>query len=128
MNIVAITGRLTDNPELKKTTNGTSVCTFSVAVQRPGVKDKTDFLTCVAWQKQAEFVADYFRKGQRIEIVGHITQRSWQDKNGANRYAVEIICKDIRFGESKRESTENGDFTPIDEPDEAQCADDDLPF
>ena len=70
MNVVAISGRITSDPELKQTQDGTSVCRFSVAVRRPNVKDKTDFIDCIAWRQKAEFVSRLFRKGQRIEVTG----------------------------------------------------------
>ena len=75
MNSISISGRLTKDPELRRTQSGTAVCSFSVAVDRPGVKDKTDFIDCVAWDKRAEFVSKYFLKGDPIEVNGVLTRR-----------------------------------------------------
>lgn len=107
MNIVAISGRLTANPELKTTPNGVSVCAFDIAVPRPGTADKTDFLKCVAWRGTAEFVAKYFTKGQRIEITGCLTSRGWEDKDGNKRTEREILCERVGFGESKKTDRES---------------------
>lgn len=125
MNTVAITGRLTSHSELKTTRNGVSVCAFDVAVPRLGVKDITDFYTCVAWRQTAETVSKYFTKGQKIEIVGTLTTRSWKDKDGNKRSKVEILCEQVGFGESKKEqkTSQNEDFENI-----ADISDGDLPF
>lgn len=82
MNSVNISGRLTKDPELKTTQSNISVCSFGVAVDRPGVKDKSDFIDCVAWRNTAEFVNKYFAKGDPIEITGTLTTRNWEDQNG----------------------------------------------
>lgn len=105
MNTIAISGNLTATPELKTTQNGVAVCSFTVAVRRPRVKDTTDFINCVAWRQSAEFVSRYFQKGQRIEVAGCLTTRSFEDKNGNKRTAYEIVCDDIGFGERKQSDT-----------------------
>lgn len=97
MNKVIITGRLTGDPELKITPSGAHVTTFSVAVKRPMVKDKTDFFECVAWRAQAEFICNYFKKGDGIEIIGTLTNREWTDKNGNKRKVTEIECDNVAF-------------------------------
>lgn len=129
MNIIAISGRLTRDPELRTTPNGKPVVEFTVAVDRPGVKDQTDFIDCVAWEKKAEFVARYFKQGKRIEASGVLTTRTYE-KNGAKRKRTEVRCDQVFFGESKKDSSSttqaapeptNDDFRPL--PD-----DDDIPF
>lgn len=102
MNSVSISGRLTKDVELKTTQNGVHVCSFTVAVDRPGVKDTTDFLDCVAWRKSAQFVDKYFAKGDPIEITGHLTCRKYEDKNGNKRKVVEIVCNQISFPKQKK--------------------------
>ena len=90
MNNISLVGRLTADPELKQTQSGISVTSFSIAVDRPGSKDTTDFLPCVAWRQTAEFVCKYFRKGQRIGLIGKLTSRKYEDKNGNPRTAYEL--------------------------------------
>ena len=102
MNVVAISGRITSDPELKQTQDGTSVCRFSVAVRRPNVKDKMDFIDCIACRQKAEFVSRFFRKGQRIEVTGYLTARKWEDKHGAKRVSHEVICDEVTFGDTKK--------------------------
>ena len=107
MNKVVLTGRIAQDIELKTTTSGVSVCTFNLAVKRPKAKDDTtDFFTVVCWRNTAEFVSRYFRKGNGIEVAGMLTVRKWQDKNGNNRYATEIVADEVDFGKS---SSKNGD-------------------
>lgn len=101
MNIIAISGHLVRDPELRRSQSGKAVTSFTIAVDRPGVKDKTDFIDCVAWEKKAEFVSRYFRKGQRIEVSGIITSRTYE-KDGQNRKAVEVRCDQVFFGDSKK--------------------------
>ena len=101
MNIIAISGRLVRDPELRRSQSGKAVTSFTIAVDRPGVKDKTDFIDCVAWEKKAEFVSRYFRKGQRIEVSGVITSRTYE-KEGQSRKAVEVRCDQVFFGDSKK--------------------------
>jgi single-strand DNA-binding protein len=103
-NQVTIAGHITEAPELRQTTSGRAVCTFTVAVNRRRAKDGTqaaDFLTVVAWEKTAEFVVQYFPKGAAILVVGSIQTRKWQDKDGANRYATEIIANEAYFVDSR---------------------------
>lgn len=127
MNIIAITGNITADPELKTTPNGISVCAFTVAVRRPNTKDKSDFINCVAWRTHAEFISKYFRKGQKIEVDGCLTSRKWEDKNGSKRTSFEVIVNNASFGESKKSETRAA-------PQETACeefadlGDNDLPF
>ena len=101
MNIVAESGRLVRDPELRYTVETQkAVATFCIAVDRPGTKDKTDFLDCVAWEQKAEFLCRNFKKGQRIEVSGVLTTRNYEE-SGKKRKATEIRCDNIFFGESK---------------------------
>ena len=90
-------GNLTADPELKQSTNGVSVCSFNIAVNRKYNKDEVDFITIVAWRQQAEFVCKYFKKGQAIVICGSIQTRSYTDKQGNKRYATEVVADEVSF-------------------------------
>lgn len=106
MNNVSLTGRLTADPELRVTTNNTSVCSFTIAVDRPyksGEEKTADFLDCVAWRNTAEFVEKYFKKGKSIAVTGSIRTRLYQDKDGNNRKAVEILVENVEFCGNKGE-------------------------
>lgn len=108
LNCAVIMGRLTADPELRTTGNGTSVTSFSVAVdrnyQRQGQERQTDFINVVAWRQTAEFVTRYFRKGQMIAVQGSIQTRNYEDRNGNKRTAVEIVADNVSFCGSKAES------------------------
>ncbi len=135
-NLVVLTGRLTADPELKTTTNGTNVTTFSIAVERryrSGEERQTDFISIVAWQKTAEFITKYFKKGNLIGIEGSIQTRRYQDKNGNNRTAFEVIANNVQFVESKRDASgaDGASFSNADVNDFAEMdavEDSDLPF
>lgn len=111
LNKVILGGHLTTDPELKQTPSGVCVTTFSVAVNRRGKKDETDFINCVAWRQTAEFVCRYFKRGSGICIVGSVQTRSWQDNNGNKRYATEIIADEAYFVDSKAEGNADA-FSP----------------
>lgn len=99
-NKVIIAGRISSMVELKKTPNGISVTSFSVAVNRRA-SEETDFFDVVAWRGTAEFISKFFTKGSAICVSGSLQKRQWTDKNGAKRYAVEIIADEAHFVESK---------------------------
>ena len=101
LNKAILNGRLTKAPELKQTQNGKSVCGFTIAVDRSRDREKTDFIPIVAWGKTAEFVNQWFGKGDLITIVGRIEVRNYDDKNGNKRTATEIIAEEVLFGGSK---------------------------
>ncbi|NCC82709.1 MAG: single-stranded DNA-binding protein [Clostridia bacterium] len=105
MNKAILMGRLTQDPELKSTNNGISVCTFSIAVDRrfknASGEREADFIPIVTWRQTAEFVAKYFHKGSRIALVGSIQVRSWQDKEGGKRYTTEVVADECYFADSK---------------------------
>lgn len=107
MNKAILMGRLTKEPELRATSNGVSVCTFTLAIERK-FKDKsgnrlTDFIPCVTWRQQADFVSRYFSKGQRVAVIGSIQPRSYEDQSGQKRYITEVIVEEIYFADGKRD-------------------------
>ncbi len=112
LNSAIIMGRLTFDPELRTTNTGLSVTTFTVAVDRgyvkPGEQKKTDFIRCVAWRQQAEFVTKYFRKGSMIAVQGSIQVRNYEDRNGQKREQTEIVVDNVSFCGSKSESGTSG--------------------
>lgn len=101
LNIVALIGRLVYDPELKTTQNGTNVCSFRIAVDRSfsrqGEERKADFIDVTAWRQTAEFVSKYFQKGSLIAIEGSLQTRQYQDKNGNNRTATEVLASQVSF-------------------------------
>lgn len=107
LNKAILMGRLCADPELRRTPNDTSVCSFTLAVDRRGKDDGTDFLDIVAWGKTAEFVSKYFVKGQLVAVAGRIQTRNWEDKQGNKRKSVEIVAEEVHFAESKRNSQNN---------------------
>ena len=123
LNKAILNGRLTKAPELKQTQNGKSVCGFTIAVDRNRDREKTDFIPIVAWGKTAEFVNQWFGKGDLITIVGRIEVRNYEDKNGNKRTATEIIAEEVLFGGSKNTAnasekpseSKNGGFEQIDD-------------
>ena len=115
MNIIAIKGRLVRDPELRKTPNDISVCTITVAVDRPyssGGEKQTDFFDCVFWRQGAEFVNKYFSKGKEIIVQGEMQSRKWQDKDGNNRIYWEIQNAHAEFCGGKSDTVS----TPSAEP------------
>ena len=136
LNKVILGGRLTADVELKTTPSGTSVCSFSLAVNRKTGKDqeqKTDFIDCQAWRQTAEFISRYFRKGSSICIVGSLQKRMWKDAQDNNRYATEVIVDEAMFVDSKNEGAPSDYDAPTfakgNKPQfEEVNADDDLPF
>ncbi len=107
LNKVVIQGRLTGDPELRTTTNGTSVTPFTLAVQgdyaKAGEEKPTFWIDVVAWRSTAEFVNKYFGKGDLMIVDGMLTTRNYEDKNGNKRKAVEVMATNVYFCESKRE-------------------------
>lgn len=119
LNHITIMGRLTRDPELRRTGSGIAVASFSVAVERdfPN-KDtgerETDFINCVAWRQTGEFVSKYFAKGSMIVVSGRLQMRNWTDDSGNKRTTAEIVADNVYFGESKkdRDARENTYNTP----------------
>lgn len=130
INKAILMGRLPRDPEIRHTDSGKAVCNFTVAIENGyGEEKSTDFISCVAWNKTAEFVDKYFAKGRMIIVVGRIRTRTWEDRDGKKNYVTEVVASEVAFGESKKDAATNSaghtaagdDFTPID-------SDDDLPF
>lgn len=145
LNHITIMGRLTKDPELRRTGSGIPVASFTLAVDRDfsdkqsGEKE-TDFIEVVAWRSTAEFVSKYFAKGRMAVVSGRLQIRKWQNKEGENRYTTEVVADNVYFGDSKKETSggenysgnygqgsggypANGsDFAPIEDEDN------DLPF
>ena len=117
LNRIIIMGRLTKDPELRRTANGTAVTSFSVAVDRDfkgqnGEKE-TDFIDVVAWRNTAEFVCQYFSKGRMAVVEGRLQMRDWKDQNGNNRRVAEVVADNVYFGDSKRDgAAPAGNFAP----------------
>ena len=108
LNKIIIMGRLTRDPELRRTQSGTAVTSFTLAVDRDfksqsGEKE-TDFIDVVAWRSTAEFAAKYFTKGRMAIVEGRLQIRPWTDKEGNSRRSAEVVADNIYFGDSKRDS------------------------
>ena len=107
LNHIVIMGRLTRDPELRRTGQGTAVTSFTVAVDRDfGGQDgqkETDFIDCVAWRQTGEFVAKYFTRGRMIVVDGRLQIRSWTDKDNHKRKTAEVVADNCYFGDSKRD-------------------------
>lgn len=106
INRIVLTGRLTANPELRYTTNNTAVTTFSIAVDRnfkneDGNKE-ADFINIVAWNKKAELIHQYLKKGDRVGIGGRLQVRKYQNERGENRYVTEVVADEVEFLNSKK--------------------------
>lgn len=132
INKVILMGRLTRDPETRSTNSGKTVAQFTVAVENGyGDKKQTDFINCVAWNNQAEFLGKYFTKGMMVIVAGRISTRTWEGQDGRKNYVTEVVASEINFGETKKQqgqsrqaeqSVVDEGFTPLDE------VDDDLPF
>ena len=117
LNKIFLMGRLTRDPELRRTQTGTPVASFSLAVDRD-FKDKstgersTDFIDVVAWRQTAEFVSRYFTKGRMAVVEGRLQIRDWTDKDGNKRRSAEVMAENVYFGDSKRDGQSGGDYAP----------------
>ena len=116
LNKAILMGRLTRDPELKYTNNNMPVCTFTLAIDRSvktaNGEKTTDFINCVAWGKQADFIRQWFTKGMMAIVEGRIQSRNWEDKNGNKRTTIEINVNEISFGETKKSREANGQSVP----------------
>lgn len=140
LNTVILHGRLTATPELKTTSNGISVASFTLAVPRDykskDGKEITDFIDCVAWRQTAEFAAKYFEKGSAAIVEGSIEVRNYEDKSGNKRKAVEIKVDNMRFVGAKKQSSDGAADTAGEVPTTTPAfreipdvdVEDDLPF
>lgn len=131
LNVISVMGRLTKNPELRRTGSGKAVTSFTLAVDRDfasGGEKETDFIECVAWGNTAEFVNTYFSKGRMAVVNGRLQIRNWNDKDGNKRKTAEVVVNNVYFGETKSENTSAApnvapaQFTMLDDNDEG------LPF
>ena len=117
LNNVTLMGRLTAAPELKKTSSGVSVTAFVIAVDRPyksGGEKETDFITAVAWRGTAEFICNYFGKGQMIALTGSIRTRRYEDKDGNKRTAFEVVADSVSFcGKRSADTTADKSFDAV---------------
>lgn len=125
LNTITIMGRLTRDPEIRTTSTGKHVASFTLAVERDFAQNgqkETDFLDCVAWNSSAEFVSRYFHKGQLVAVTGRLQIRNWEDNDGAKRKSAEIIVSGTYFAEAKKQAADpTADFPEID-------SDEALPF
>lgn len=130
LNNVVLMGRLTATPELKTTQSGINVTSFTLAVDRNYSKDgdkKTDFINCVAWRNNADFITKYFSKGDLIAVTGEIQTRNYEDKNGNKRTAFEVVVNAASFCGGKNNGNNSGpEAAPIASGNDYD--DDDLPF
>ena len=115
LNHITIMGRLTRDPELRRTGSGIAVASFTVAVDRDfggrdGGERETDFIDCVAWRQTGEFVSKYFTKGRMIVVSGRLQIRSWTDKDGNKRRTAEVEADNCYFGDSKRDGVNSGSY------------------
>lgn len=114
MNKVILVGRLVKDPEVKTTQSQVAVCSFTIAVDRKfksaSGERQSDFISCVAWRQQAEFLGRYFQKGSRVAIVGNIQSRTYDDPQGKKVYVTEVVVDEVEFVDSKRESGGNAGY------------------
>lgn len=129
LNKIILMGRLTRNPELRRTQNGTAVVSFSLAVDRDfknqaGEKE-TDFIDIVAWRSTAEFVSKYFTKGRMAVVEGRLQMRDWKDRDGNSRRSFEVLADSVYFGDSRKVSDsdtppEDGEIREVPEEEEGE--------
>ena len=114
LNHIVLMGRLTRDPQLRRTGSGIAVASFTLAVDRDfasqGGEKETDFVDIVAWRSTAEFVSKYFTKGRMAVVSGRLQIRNWQDKEGNKRRSAEVVADNVYFGESKRDSMASSGF------------------
>ena len=125
LNKITIMGRLTRDPELRRTQSGVAVTGFTLAVDRDFGDKETDFIDCVAWKNTAEFVSKYFSKGRMAIVSGRLQMREWEDKDGKKRKTAEVVADSVYFGDSKT----NIEDIPAKVAEPVEIEDDgDLPF
>jgi len=116
LNHITIMGRLTRDPELRRTGSGVAVTSFSLAVDRDfspkdGGERETDFIDCVAWRQTGEFVSKYFTKGRMAVVSGRLQIRNWTDKDGNKRRTAEVIADNVYFGDSRRDGDSGSSYS-----------------
>ena len=136
LNHITLMGRMTRDPELRRTGSGIAVTSFRLAVERDftpkdGGEREVDFIDCVAWRGAAEFVSRYFSKGSMAVVSGRLQMRNWTDKEGNKRTSAEVLAENIYFGESRKQSGESAGATAAPGPGGMPVLEDDdgeLPF
>ena len=118
LNQIVLMGRLTRDPELRRTGTGVAVASFTLAVDRDfggrdGGEKETDFIDIVAWRNTAEFVSRYFSKGRMAVVSGRLQIRNWTDKEGNKRRSAEVVADNVYFGDSKRDGETGGSYVPF---------------
>ncbi|MBE6921313.1 MAG: single-stranded DNA-binding protein [Ruminococcaceae bacterium] len=116
LNHITIMGRLTRDPELRRTGSGVAVASFTLAVDRDFGKNEngekeTDFIDCVAWRQTGEFVSKYFTKGRMAVVSGRLQIRPWTDKDGNKRRTAEVVADNVYFGDSRRDGDNAGAYS-----------------
>lgn len=117
LNHIIVMGRLTRDPELRRTGSGVAVASFALAVERDfatkdGGEKETDFIDCVAWRQAGEFVSKYFTKGRMAVVSGRLQVRSYTDKDGNKRRVAEIVADNVYFGDSKKDAENDNNVAP----------------
>lgn len=111
MNSVNLVGRLCADPELRRTNDGTAVCSYSLAVKRPMVKDTTDFPECVSWRQSAEYLSQYGHRGDVVAVSGTLQSRKWTDKEGKQHTTWEVVTTSVELLSSKKKTEESSNTT-----------------
>ena len=127
MNNITLIGRLTADPALKYTQSGKAFCKFSIAVQREFNRDEADFINCIAWDKRAEAICEYLRKGRRIATQGRLSVNSYE-KDGETKWKTEVIVDKFEFVDSANSDTKESEKLKEKEEPENYEDDDDFPF
>jgi len=138
LNHITIMGRLTRDPEMRRTPSDVPVTAFSLAVDRDysgkdGGEKQTDYIDCVAWRGTAEFVSKYFAKGKMAIVSGRLQIRDWTDKDGNKRRSAEVVADNVYFGDSKRDGAQGGQRNDavsraVEMADSGEIDDSELPF
>lgn len=128
MNIVAISGRITKDPELRKTQAHKSVLSFSIAVNKPNDKQSADFINCVAWEKTAEVICNYCHKGDEVVIAGHISTSTYDERStGRKRTDTFVVVDRFEFGRQKQKK-EDDKFSEFNTGTQVDITNEELPF
>lgn len=132
MNVVILTGRLTRDPEIKYTQSGKAFAKFSIAVQQSFKNEKgeygADFINCTAWDKRAETIGEYLRKGSMVGIQGRLSVRNYEDENKQKRTITEVVVETFEFLDSKKSKSDSGETEYSGGAKESSSGDDEFPF
>ena len=113
MNRLTIIGNLTGDPELRTTQTGKEVCTFTVAVNRRGKDKEADFFRVSAWEQLGKICKEYLSKGRKVAVIGQVSARVYQDRNGEGRASLEVLANEVEFLSTKQDG-----YTPVNDPDD----------